>query len=94
MLLASNCGKSLWAEAVRKDVYLLNRTITVKSPGKSPYEQWFGHKANLNHVQVFGTTGFVHVAKQKRTKLDSKAEEMILVGYEATCKNYRMYENE
>ena len=47
----------------------------------SAHELYFGTKPNLQHLRVFGSIAYVHVPKEKRRKLDSKAEKCILVGY-------------
>ena len=36
---------------------------------------------NLRHLRVFGSIAYVHVPKEKRRKLDAKAEKCILGGY-------------
>ena len=47
----------------------------------SAHELYFGTKLNLRHLRVLGTIAYVHVPKEKRRKLDAKAEKYILVGY-------------
>ena len=38
------------------------------------------HELNLGHLRVSGSAAYVHVPKEKRGKLDDKAEKCILVG--------------
>ena len=57
----------------------------------SAYELYFGTKPNLRHLRVFGSIAYVHVPKEKRTKLDAKAEKCILVGYSDEQKGYKCY---
>lgn len=90
MLYAKDVALNLWAEAVHCAVYLLNRTSSSQTPGVSPYELWYGDKPSLQHVRIFGSVGYVHIAKEKRKKLDKKSVKMLLVGYEQ--ENYRMYD--
>ena len=93
MLIASDLSKSLWSEAVRTAVYLLNRTTNSSCDGSTPYEKWFGRKPYLGHVKIFGTECFVQIPKQiGRKKWDPKAKKVHLVGYEPTIKNYRLYD--
>ena len=40
---------------------------------------------------MFGSIAYVHVPKEKRTKLDAKAEKCILVGYSDEQKGYECY---
>ena len=66
---------------MRTVVYLQNRTSANK--GVSPHELYFGKilKSNLAHLRVFGSVTYVHVPKNRRRKLDAKAEKCILPGY-------------
>ena len=94
MLLASSLKTFLWPEAVRTAVYILNRT-TSASQLKTPFESWFGVKPDLTHFKVFGTECMVYQPKQLgRKKWDAKAKKMLLVGYESTAKNFRLYDSE
>lgn len=94
MLIASGLGKALWPEAMRTAVYMLNRTTNKKNTKQTPFELWFGEKPYLGHIKVFGTTGFMHIPKIGRKKWDAKAKKVYLVGYEATSKNFRLYDPE
>lgn len=90
MLYAKDIPTNLWAEAVSCAVYVLNRSSSSQTVNVSPYELWFGQKPSLKHIRIFGSVGYVHVAKEKRKKLDKKSTKLILVGYEQ--ENYRMYD--
>ena len=57
----------------------------------SAHELYFGTKPNLRHLRVFGSIAYVHVPKEKRRKLDAKAEKCILVGYSDEQKGYKCY---
>ena len=57
----------------------------------SPYELYFGKKPNLAHLRIFGSIVYVHVPKEKRRKLDAKAEKCILVSYSDEQKGYKCY---
>ena len=81
--------KSQQAKAVRTTVYLQNRTSA--NGGVSPHELYFGKKRNLAHLRIFGSIAYVHVSKEKRRKLDAKAEKCILVGYSDEQKGYKCY---
>lgn len=93
MLLAKNLPKFLWAEASSTAVYLMNRAgaSSVKSQA-TPYEMWFGVRLDLKHLRIFGSEAFVNVPKQHLTKLDARAKKMILVGYESSSSNYRVFD--
>ena len=64
-------------DVVRTAVYIQNRI----GDKVSTHELYFGTKPNLRHLRVLGSVAYVHVPKEKRRKLDAKAEKCILVGY-------------
>ena len=64
-------------EVVRTTIYLQNWTST--NGGLSPHELYFGKKLNLAHLRIFGSIAYVHVPKEKRRKLDAKAEKCLPV---------------
>ena len=87
MLEEKSLPKFYWAEAVRTAVYIQNRI----GDKVSAHELYFGTKPNLRHLRVFGSIAYVHVPKEKRRKLDAKAEKCILVGYSDEQKGYKCY---
>ena len=42
-------------------------------------------------MRVFGSIAYVHVPKEKRRKLDAKAEKCVLVRYSNEKKGYKCY---
>jgi hypothetical protein len=72
---------------VRTVVYIQNRI----GDKVSAYERYFGMKPNLRHLWVFGSIVDVHIPKEKRKKLDAKAEKCILVGYSEEEKGNKCY---
>jgi len=93
MLLAAKLQPGLWAEAVNTSVYLLNRRPRELDKG-IPYELWTDKKVTLKHLKRFGSEVFVHVPKQFRSKFESKAKKMVLVGYNGDSTNYRVMDPE
>lgn len=92
MLHANNFDKQLWAEAVNTAAYVLNRTgPTGVDDSSTPYSLWFGKKADISHLKIFGTKCFIHVPDQKRRKLDKKAIKGNLVGYCGDKDGYRIW---
>jgi hypothetical protein len=55
----------------------------------SPYEIWFREKPSSKKLHPFGCLAFKYIPKQQRTKLGSKSELGIFVGYNMT--GYRLY---
>ena len=58
----------------------------------TPFEAWYGHKPDVSHLRVFGCLVYVHIEKDERSKLDSKARKCILLGYGTETKGYRLYD--
>jgi hypothetical protein len=87
-------SKKYWAFAVSVAVDLKNRTPTRSVVGKTPYKAWHrsGKKPSLNHLGVFGCLAFVHVAKEKRKKLDCGATPGIFIGYSISTKQSFVYD--
>src|SRR5579859_6656152 len=71
-------------------VYLKNRSSTTAVP-TTPYEAWHGVRPNLSHLRIPGSTAYIHIPKEKRTKLDTHSHKGILVGYGGTHQ-YRVWD--
>ena len=50
-----------------------------------------GKKLEVSHLKVFGCPVFVHIPKEKRTKLDPSENKRIFVGYCEVSKAFRIY---
>eukprot|EP00253_Pinus_taeda_P031268 PITA_31268 len=81
MLSGARLGQEFWAEAVDTACYLVNKSPSSALEDKTPQEVWTGKKPSLSHLRVFGCDAYVHVPKEKRTKLDSKSEKCLFIGY-------------
>lgn len=93
MLSESGLGKQYWGEAMTAANYLQNR-LPSSSVEKTPFELWHNKKPSYGHIRIFGSEAYVHVPKEKRLKLDMKAEKMIFVGYAEGRKAYRFLDPE
>lgn len=94
MLHSKKLNLNLWAEAVNSAVYILNRTGTSTVKNETPFELWYGKKAEFEHFRIFGSDVYVHVPKQRRKKLDRKAKKCIFIGYDKDVKGYRVLDPE
>jgi hypothetical protein len=45
----------------------------------------------VSHLRIFGCPVYIHIPKDKRTKLDPSSKKGIFVGYSETSKAYRVY---
>ena len=88
MLTQSSMDKRYWGEALRTATYLLNRSPTTACENKTPYEIFTGRKPDLRHLRIFGCWAWAHIPKEKRKKLDDRARECRLLGFEG--KSYRL----
>lgn len=89
MLADSKLSKKFWAEAINTSCYLAN--ISPHSGlSCTPEELWSKRKPSVRHLKVFGCTAYIHIPKEKRRKLDMKAEKAIFVGYSSKSKGYRL----
>eukprot|EP00253_Pinus_taeda_P016539 PITA_16539 len=80
MLSGARLGQEIWAEAVETTCYLVNKSPSSMLKDKTPQEVWIGKKPFLSHLRVFRCDAYVHVPKEKRTKLDSKSKKCIFIG--------------
>ena len=70
----------LWVEAARTDVYVQNRLSHSALGFKTPEEMYTGKKPEVSHLNIFGFLVYVHILKEKRTKLDPSGKKGIFVG--------------
>jgi hypothetical protein len=79
LLFQNNVPKKIWLEAVLTAVYLINRLPHANLYFKSPYEILYGRKINLEHLNFFSCTCFIH--KNRLDKLDFTSIKTIFLGY-------------
>ena len=92
VLQSSNLGSFLWTEAANCAVYLLNRTVSSRNRNTTPYELWHGSKPDCSHLKNFGSTAYVYVPKDERSKLEPKSIKCFYVGYSEVQKGYRFWD--
>ena len=90
MLIDSGLSKKYWAEAVSASVYLKNRSPSAAIKDATPEELWTKKKVDISHLRIFGCIAYAHIPKNFRKKLDSKSEQMIMIGYCESTKGYRL----
>ena len=71
----------LWAEAARTVVYVRNRISHSALGFKTLEEMFTRNKPEVSHLKIFGCPVYVHITKEKRTKLDPSGKKGIFVGY-------------
>ena len=50
-----------------------------------------GKKPEVSHLKIFGCPIYIHIPKEKRTKLDPFGKKGIFVGYCEVSKAFRIY---
>ena len=91
MILDQNLQPFLWGEASNTTIYIQNRCPHSHLDHKTPEEVFFGKKPNISHLRIFGCPSFIHIPKEKRSKLPSFGKKEILVGYRESSKAYHIY---
>ena len=79
MMKQKQIPKAFCAEAVDCVVYILNRSLTRSLWNMTPQEAWSRQKPGVGHLRVFGSIAYAHVPKQRRTKLDDRSAEFVLM---------------
>lgn len=92
MLFDNNLEANFWAEAVCAAAHVLNRSPSRCVVDKTPEEIWSGKRPDVSHIRVFGCKAMMMIPKQKRTKLEPKSLECIMVGYAQGSKAYRLFD--
>jgi hypothetical protein len=90
MLQDASLPDELWAEAAVTACYLRNRS-PVAGREKTPWELFFNVRPDVSNFRTFGARAYVHIPGQLRSKLDSKTDKGVMVGYEIRNKGYRIY---
>ena len=72
-------------------VYVQNRSPHKTLRNMTPEEAFTGVKPEVGHFRIFGCLVYIHIPKEKRTKLDPSGRKGTFVGYSETSKAYRIY---
>ena len=80
MISHSTLPESLWGEAIKTTVYILNR-VPSKAVAKTPYELWISKKPSIRHLHVWGYPAEARPYKPSENKLDSRTMSCYFVGY-------------
>jgi transposase InsO family protein len=90
MLSSSKLPKSLWVEALKTTVYILNR-VPIKAIPKTPFELLKGWKPSLQHMRVWGCPSEVRIYNPQENKLDPRTISEYFIGYAERSKGDRFY---
>ena len=81
---------SLWGEALKTAMYILNR-VPSKAVPKTPFELWTGRKPSLRHIHIWGCPAEARIYNPHEKKLDSRTISGYFIGYPDKSKGYRFY---
>jgi hypothetical protein len=91
MIHDQNLPIILWPEASMTVVYVQNRSPRQIMKNMTPEEAFTGVKPEVGHFKIFGCPVYIHVPKEKRTKIDPSERKGTFVGYNESSKAYRIY---
>ena len=60
----------MWVEATRTTMYVQNKLSHSDLGFKTLEEMFTGKKLEVSHLKIFGCPVYIHIPKEKRTKLD------------------------
>jgi hypothetical protein len=93
MLEMAGLSKGFWELVWNAALHIYNHSPTCTLKWHTPYEIWYSGKVpNVSHLCVFRCKGYMHVPTDNCLKLDVKAIEVVLVGYEPDSKGYKVWD--
>ncbi|KAI3510533.1 hypothetical protein L1887_17599 [Cichorium endivia] len=92
ILKSMHVPETLWGEAVRHAVYVLNRVTTKALNDATPYEMWTGRKPQVDHLRVFGCIAHARATGSHLQKLDDRSKRLVHLGSETGTKAYRLFD--
>ena len=72
-------------------VYIQNMCSHAILKDKTLEEVFSGIKHEVGHLRIFGCLVYIHVPKEKRTKMEPSGKKGVFVGYNENSKAYRIY---
>ncbi|PKI52331.1 hypothetical protein CRG98_027257 [Punica granatum] len=72
-------SKFFWGEAMKTTVDLINITPSVALDGDVPQQAWTGKEVLYKYLRIFEFRASVHISRDERSKLDTKAKQCIFL---------------
>jgi hypothetical protein len=91
MMFDQDLPNFLWEEATSTAVYIQNRCPHAILKDKTPEEVFSGIKPKVGHLRIFGFYVYIHVPKEKRTKMEPSGKKGVFLGYRENSKAYGIY---
>ena len=90
-IISNSClPLSMWSEALKTAVYVLNR-VPSKAVPKTQFEIWNGWKPSLRHLHVWDCPVEVRVYNPQLKKLDSRTISDFFIGYPPNSKGFKIF---
>jgi len=81
-IIDAGLGHRYWQYAATMAVYIRNKTPSASNVGsQAPYELLYGRRPDLRSLPLFGAKSQVHIADEKRSKLEGKTLDCIFLGF-------------
>ena len=80
----------LWGEVSNTIVYFQNKSPHRILGNKSPEEVFTGERLEVSHLRIFCYPVYIHVPKEKRTKLEAFGKNKVFVGYSESSEAYKI----
>ena len=81
----------LYVEAYKTIVYIQNKISHNALGNKTPEEMFSGEKPEVSHLKIFGFPVYIHIPKEKRTKIEHLGNKGLFLRYSEQSKSYRIY---
>lgn len=91
MMFDQDFAISLWVETTRKIVCIQNHSPRSIRKDKTPEEAFTRINPDVSHFRVFSCLVYIHVRKDKRSKLKPSGIKGIFLGYNESSKAYKVY---
>nr|CCA17754.1 putative polyprotein [Albugo laibachii Nc14]CCA27781.1 putative polyprotein [Albugo laibachii Nc14] len=91
MMEHKNVENERWAEAMNTIAYIKNSVPNSIRPYTTPMKICFKAKPDLSHLDLLKSTGFAHIVKSNRSKLDAKVYPCLFLGFAEDSKAYRVF---
>ena len=88
MLHDQDLSSYLWGKSISISVYTHNISLHVILDEKTPEEVFTGEKLDISHLWIFGCPMYIHIPKEKRTKMEPYGNNVTFVGYTETSKAF------
>ena len=82
---------TLWVDAIIPSVYVHKRSTHWVFGNKTPKEAFIGVEPDINHMRIFGCSVYIHISKEKISKIEHSGKNRTFVGYSETSKAYYIY---